>query len=104
MFFLKPRNVRCPHCGTTFLTDFRGTEANQAAMKSGAPLECPECHQASNYPRYADWVFGLGLLTAVLFMPLAFQEVITFISVPVLAVIATGLVIVGSALRRLHKV
>ncbi|RMA79406.1 hypothetical protein [Umboniibacter marinipuniceus] len=104
MFFLKPRNVRCPHCGTTFLTDFRGSEVNQAAMKSGAALECPECQQASNYPRYADWVFGLGLLTAVVIMPLAFQEIISFISVPTLAVIATSLVIIGSALRRLHKV
>lgn len=104
MFFLKPRNVRCPHCHTIFLTDYRGNDVNRAAMKSGEPLCCPNCEKHSNYPRYADWVFGLGLLVAIVVMPLAFQQLIDVVSVPVLAVIATALVIVGAALRRLRKV
>jgi hypothetical protein len=104
MFFLKPRNVQCPECKQNFFVDFTGTPENQAALKYGSPFVCPNCNAHSNYPRYADWIFGAGLAVAVVLMPIEYNTQLLGVSMVTLAVIATGLVIVGSALRRLKKV
>lgn len=103
MFFLKPRNVQCPHCKQSFLVDFRGSPENQLALKDGSDFVCPNCSKASNYPRYADLVFGFGLAIAVILMPIEFNTQYFGIPIPALAIVATAFVIVGSTLRRLKK-
>lgn len=103
MFFLRPRNVQCPHCRHRFFTDFRGSKENQQALKSGQPLVCPECKNTSNYPRSADWIFGTGLLFAILVLPIEHNTAFFGVGVPPLAVFSTVLVIFGAYLRRLKK-
>jgi len=103
MFFLRPRNVQCPHCKHSFFVDFQGSSENQHALKHGTSFQCPKCEQHSNYPRYADTLFSLGLLTAVILMPAEFHYAVLGIPIPALAFIATCLVISGSFMRRLKK-
>jgi len=102
-FLLKPRELTCPHCKTIFLTDYRGEAKVRTAMDSGNDIECPHCHQFANYNRKADWVFGAGLLVALVGMPIVFNMKHSPISISSVAATATLLVVIGAWMRRLKK-